>query len=579
MSPRPRSASFLVTALLLTSGVHAGQGVTRAFPLEVQAFDTPAREMTLAPRDGAIRELSRHARATLVGVPLPDGRMADLELERVHIGRMQMNVLVNGEAWPDAHDHLGISVWMGRVAGESGSEVALSFSEFGNRGWIRSGGALFHLMAEPSADGDWSQGASRLVDEATLIARGVEPTMTCAVDELPQADGPSAPPTPVPVPAGGRLAISNTLLELPIAMELDYHMYALFNQDLSAEMAYVTSILAWVGFRYEEQIQTLITYPHLQYWTDPSDPWLTPDDPYTYDCVDLLYEVQSAWQYGVPGGALIGHVISGAPLGCGVAWLPGVCNDPYNFSVSTHLDGLVQFPVQQQPDNWDFMVIAHELGHNLDGPHTHDFCPPLDECAPSGYFGQCQTQQVCTSQGTIMSYCHLCSGGTSNITTYFHPQNAIRMRSWVESSCLPAYCADPFTYCTGKVNSQGCAPAVDASGHPTLGGLDDFHVSVANVLNNKNGLIFWGFNSSAKPFQGGTKCVAAPTARTPAQVSGGNPPPDDCSGVYDFHFTHAYMQARGWTAGTTVYAQSWSRDPQAPFTTSLSNALSFTISN
>jgi hypothetical protein len=578
MSFRPLSAASLAAAALLSSVGSAGQGAERSFPLEVRTFDALEREMTLAPRAGAVQELQNHGQLTFVGVPLPDGRMVDLELARYHTERMQMNVLVNGEPFAGAHDHLGLSVWMGTVAGEAGSEIALSFSEYGSRGWIKSGGALFHLMAAPSAEGDWSKGTSQFVDEATLIARGLEPKAYCGVDELPKPDG-GLPPTPVPLPPGGQIAISNTLLELPIAMELDYHMYTLFNQDLSAEMAYVTSLLAWVGFRYEEQIQTLITYPHLQYWTVVNDPWVTPDDSYNNNCVDLLYEVQAAWQYGVPGGALLGHVISGAPLGCGVAWRPGVCNDPYNFSVSSHMNGNVQFPVQQQPDNWDFMVVAHELGHNLDAPHTHDYCPPLDECAPSGYFGQCQTQEVCTNQGTLMSYCHLCSGAYSNITTYFHPQSVIDMRNWVEGNCLPVYCADPVTYCTGKVNSQGCTPAIDASGHPTLGGLDDFHVTATNVVNNKNGLIFWGFTQSSTPFQGGTKCVAAPTARTPVQLSGGNPPPDDCSGSYDFHFTHAYMQARGWAAGTTVYAQAWGRDPQSPITTSLSDAIGITVCN
>ncbi|HMP08659.1 MAG TPA: PA14 domain-containing protein, partial [Lacipirellulaceae bacterium] len=69
--------------------------------------------------------------------------------------------------------------------------------------------------------------------------------------------------------------------------------------------------------------------------------------------------------------------------------------------------------------NWDIMVTSHELGHNLGTPHTHNYCPPVDECAPAGWYGQCQSQQVCTNQGTIMSYCHLCSGGLSNVKLTF----------------------------------------------------------------------------------------------------------------------------------------------------------------
>ncbi len=35
--------------------------------------------------------------------------------------------------------------------------------------------------------------------------------------------------------------------------------------------------------------------------------------------------------------------------------------------------------------------------------------------------GPCQTSQVCTSSGTLMSYCAYCPGGAVNITTQFHP--------------------------------------------------------------------------------------------------------------------------------------------------------------
>jgi hypothetical protein len=178
-----------------------------------------------------------------------------------------------------------------------------------------------------------------------------------------------------------------------------------------------------------------------------------------------------------------------------------------------------------------------------------------------------------------MSYCHLCSGGFMNVTTYFHTQSAFDMRSWVESNCLPLECAAPDTYCTAQVNSKGCTPAMDVTGSATLTGLDDLQLTASNVINNKQGLLFWGFAQSSTPFMGGTKCVAPPTKRTPTQSSGGNSPPDDCSGSFSFHFSASYMQAQGLTAGTSVFAQYWSRDPGSPATTNLTDAVSFTICN
>ena len=56
--------------------------------------------------------------------------------------------------------------------------------------------------------------------------------------------------------------------------------------------------------------------------------------------------------------------------------------------------------------------LAVNLGHNFDAPHTHDMYPQIDNCAG----GDC----VGADNGTIMSYCHLCPGGMSNIVLNFH---------------------------------------------------------------------------------------------------------------------------------------------------------------
>lgn len=150
------------------------------------------------------------------------------------------------------------------------------------------------------------------------------------------------------------------------------------------------------------------------------------------------------------------------------------------------------------------------------------------------------------------------------------------MRAWVTSSgCLPLYCPDPLVYCTAKLNSQGCLPAVGYVGHPTLSGLDDFVVQASNVLSNRNGVHFYGFAQQAAPFQGGTLCVATPLQRTALQSSLGTPPPQYCSGSYAYAWTHSRLTALG--AGTTVYAQFWSRDPGSPSGSGLTDAVSFTI--
>ena len=139
--------------------------------------------------------------------------------------------------------------------------------------------------------------------------------------------------------------------------------------------------------------------------------------------------------------------------------------------------------------------------------------------------------------------------------------------------------AEPAVYCTALVNSQGCTPSIGYSGSSTLSGADDFMVTSTMVLNEKNGIMFYGFAPNAVPFKGGTLCVQQPLKRTPLQNSGGNAGPDDCSGNLSFHFSQAYMTSNGLGAGTMVYAQFWHRDPASapPGKVGLTDGLSFEI--
>jgi hypothetical protein len=149
----------------------------------------------------------------------------------------------------------------------------------------------------------------------------------------------------------------------------------------------------------------------------------------------------------------------------------------------------------------------------------------------------------------------------------------------------PSCAFDWYDFCVPKTNSQGCGPKIAADGDTSLSSAAPLLVTCSQVLNNKTGLLFYGTNGAHNgAFQGGTLCVKAPIARTPSQNSGGNPPPDDCSGSFAIDMKLFATGALGGsplpslsTAGTTVDCQWWSRDPMVASTTSLSDALEYVV--
>jgi hypothetical protein len=138
------------------------------------------------------------------------------------------------------------------------------------------------------------------------------------------------------------------------------------------------------------------------------------------------------------------------------------------------------------------------------------------------------------------------------------------------------------TYCTAKVNSKGCTPAVSFTGVPSASQTSGFVIRATDELSNKQGSFFYSHaGQQAVPFLGGTLCVKLPIKRTGIVTSGGNPPPVDCSGVYALDF-NAYRTTSTdplLIAGATIQGQFWSRDSgfAPPNNSNLSDAIRFTI--
>ena len=436
---RPATIPTLACAVLFSAPALA-QG-TRPFPMDTAATDPALGTVTVLPNFEEFKDLMTRDHVTIADMYIPGGQLLDLQLERIDLDRLKYGFVVDGVRRDDLLDDLDITAWKGEVVGEENSQVFLSFSREGSRGWIQRGTDIVHLMPQPNAEGDWSGGSSVLVTEATLNALGDTLGGFCRYDEVSGTLGERTRTAPVltqqdlEAQSMTQALGSCNFRECTIALETDYQLFQVFG-SLGAETAYVTALTAAASDRYQTSVNTVLTFPYVQFYTNSNDPWSTPEG--GGNSIDMLNELRNAWIGNIPANARIGHMLSGAGLGGGVAWLDILCNDEYNFSVSGNINGNTSFPITQNPNNWDFMVFTHELGHNFGSPHTHDYCPPLDECAPNGYFGQCQNSQVCTNQGTLMSYCHLCSGGLGNVTTFFHPQAIATMQPLV-NSCLPVY--------------------------------------------------------------------------------------------------------------------------------------------
>lgn len=271
---------------------------------------------------------------------------------------------------------------------------------------------------------------------------------------------------------------------------------------------------------------------------------------------------------GFPGGEVRGQIVrSNAPFTY-MATADGASETPPN-ALGGKGVGYFKFDTAAHSLTYAFTMFGLSSAEQL--AHIHGFAAPG---TPAGIkfnllLGGHKSGVIVYPAGDQANY--LAGLSYVNIHTVMNPGGEIRGQ-------IIAGCSNPSSYCTAKVNSQGCTPAIGSSGLPSTTGTDNFHVTCANVINNKNGLMFWGTAPKIQaPFHGGTMCVMSPTIRTPVQGSAGNAPPDDCSGTYDYFFSQAYMSAQGLNTGSLVYCEYWYRDPADPQTVGLSNGLQFEI--
>jgi len=145
----------------------------------------------------------------------------------------------------------------------------------------------------------------------------------------------------------------------------------------------------------------------------------------------------------------------------------------------------------------------------------------------------------------------------------------------------------PIVFCTSGTTSNGCTATIGASTQPSASFAHACTVTIAGVETQKTGLIFYGIDNSAfTPIAWGAGntsflCAKTPLQRTPTQDSGGDPLVGPCEGVLALDW-NAYQLANPtvlgnpFAVGQDIFLQGWFRDPPAPRTTNLSNAIQLT---
>ena len=386
-------------ACLALSGSVAFAASDLSSPLIPQAEQTTPHATTFTLDQEGYQALLGVQSVVMTDFVLADGVEATLRLSRRNVFAPGAELLLMTDDGEVRLEQPEMAMFGGYIDGDPDSTVFLSFSPFGVEGfidamgqtWIISSGAyadelpiaIFNLTALPEGIINWAE-------------------FQCNADQLDQNMRPIDPQGgQSPRGVGG-------CFNIDFAIETDQEYLGIFSGNQIAANTYLATLWGAMTEIYTRDVNTTLTVVWTRLWTT-TDPWNSGNT------TDQLFQYRDYWQANM--GSVqrdLGHFISGRGLGGGVAWLPGICGGQFAYGLSANMNGFFPYPIQNNSSqNWDLMVVSHEIGHNVGAPHTHQATPVIDGCGN----GNCNVGQ----NGTIMSYCHTCPGGMSNVRMEFHP--------------------------------------------------------------------------------------------------------------------------------------------------------------
>ncbi len=427
--------SLLALSLLATAADAANAPFRRAAPTALTATSVQRENVAFLSVDAAALAEFRAGDGGTLSLPAPDGSTLDLVLERVDVLTPGATVTYTDDTGVHAYAP-DATCFRGTVAGDPTGWAAITLTADGALGTVETQGERLQLAP---VDARVRAGGGPLVafssaDEAASTAT----PFGCGVDadsEHMLAPNGLRPRLPREATPQG-VTIDAQRKTFNIAIDCDYELYTHFGSNLTNATAYVVSLMNVVSLIYQRDVEAQLLVPYLNFWT-------TVSDPYTGATTSAqLPEFRTWWNANRTGVSRnLAHLLSGRSLGGGIAYVGVLCSNTNGYGVSA-IDASYTYPTNTS--TWDVTVVAHELGHNFGSYHTHScnwqalgYLPTnalIDSCQVGEGGCLSPTLHVPPDKGTIMSYCHLLSGGQSNIRLDFHPICIDYMRQWIDAA-------------------------------------------------------------------------------------------------------------------------------------------------
>ena len=238
---------------------------------------------------------------------------------------------------------------------------------------------------------------------------------------------------------------------------------------------------------------------------------------------------------------------------------------------------------------WTLLTSGAGVGAGLNQPSIADV---TDVVIPPGTYGVALVLDAAhgfdytNGTGANQNYSNadvsIATGAANNVAWTGTPFTPRVFNGTLRYDC---HAAAPVVYCTAGTSTHGCVPSIGASANPSVTFANPCNITISNIEGLKAGIIFYGINQSgftAHPWATGSNsylCVKSPTQRTGVHNTGGTL--GMCDGALQFDW-NAYQTANPsslgspFAAGNRIFAQGWYRDPTAPKTTNLSDAVDMT---